>query len=66
METKRFYRSEKNRVIAGVFGGLGEYGNIDPVFLRLIWILIVVFTGFVPGLIAYFLAIIIIPKKSEK
>ena len=55
METKRLYRSEKNKVIAGIFGGLGEYGNIDPVFLRLIWILIVVFTGFVPGLIAYFL-----------
>ncbi len=66
METKRLYRSQKNKVIAGVFGGLGEYGNIDPVFLRLIWILIVVFTGFVPGLIAYFLAIIVIPKKSEK
>lgn len=65
MKTKRLYRSEKNKVIAGIFGGLGKYTNIDPVLLRLIWILIVVFTGFVPGLIAYFLAIIIVPKKSE-
>ncbi len=64
METKRLYRSEKNKVIAGIFGGLGEYAKIDPVFLRFIWILIVVFTGFVPGLIAYFLAIMIVPKKS--
>jgi len=66
METKRLYRSQKNKVIAGVFGGLGEYGNIDPVFLRLIWILVVVFTGFVPGIVAYLLAIIVIPKKLGK
>ena len=64
MEIKRLYRSEKNKVIAGVFGGLGKYANIDPVLLRLVWVLIVIFTGFVPGLIAYFLAIIIVPKKS--
>lgn len=64
METKRLYRSEKNKVIAGVFGGLGEYTNVDPVLLRLVWVLIVIFTGFFPGLIAYFLAIIIVPKKS--
>lgn len=64
METKRLYRSEKNKVIAGILGGLGEYANIDPVLLRLVWVLIVIFTGFVPGLIAYFLAIIIVPKKS--
>lgn len=66
MKTKRLFRSQKNRTIAGVFGGLGEYGNIDPVFLRLIWIVIVVFTGFIPGIVAYLLAIIIIPKSLEK
>ena len=63
METKKLYRSEKNKIIAGVFGGLGKYANVDPVLLRLIWVLIAVFTGFVPGLITYLLAIIIIPKK---
>ncbi len=66
MKTKRLYRSEKNKIIAGIFGGLGEYAHIDPVLFRLIWILILVFTGFVPGLIAYLLAIIVIPKKAEK
>jgi len=64
METKRLYRSNKNKMISGILGGLGEYTDIDPVILRLIWVLIVIFTGFVPGLIAYFLAIIIIPRKS--
>ena len=66
MKTKQLYRSEKNKMIAGIFGGLGEYAHIDPVIFRLIWILILVFTGFIPGLITYLLAIIVIPKKAEK
>ena len=65
MKTKRLYRSNKNRVIAGVFGGLGKYFNVDPVALRLAWIFIWVFTAFIPGLVTYLLAIIIIPKRSE-
>jgi len=65
METKKLYRSDKNKILAGVFGGLGEYLNVDPVVLRLLWILLFIFTGVLPGLITYFLAIIVIPKRSE-
>ncbi len=61
--SKKIYRSEKNKVLAGVFGGVGEYAQIDPVILRLIWVIIFVFTGFLPGLIAYLLAIMVMPKK---
>lgn len=60
---KKLYRSEKNKVWFGVFGGLGEYLNIDPVLLRIVFILIFVFTGFIPGLIAYLLTAAIMPKK---
>ncbi len=35
METKRLYRSVKNKVICGVCGGIGEYFNVDPVIIRL-------------------------------
>ena len=66
MGNKRLYRNRKNKIIAGVFGGLGEYFNVDPVVLRLLWVFLVIFTGFVPGIIAYILAIIIVPKKDEK
>ena len=73
METKKLYRSEDNKVIAGVCGGLGKYAGIDPVIFRLILILVFAFIGFtsnpfysfLSGIIAYFLAVIIIPKKSE-
>lgn len=61
---KRLYKSDKNKVLAGVIGGLGEYFDMDPVILRVLWLLIVVFTGFFPGLIVYILAAIIVPKKK--
>lgn len=60
---KRVYKSEENKVWAGVIGGLGEYFNMDPVILRLLWVLIVVFTGIFPGLFVYIIASFIIPKK---
>lgn len=62
---KKLYRSEKNKVWLGVLGGLGEYFNIDPVILRVAFVLIFVFTGFIPGLIAYLLMAIVIPIKAD-
>jgi phage shock protein C len=58
---KKLYRSEKNRVLAGVCGGIAEYFDIDATILRLFWMLIVIFTGIFPGVIAYIFAIIIMP-----
>lgn len=63
---RKLYRSKDNRIIAGVIGGVGEYLEVDPVLLRLIWVLILVFTGFVPGVIAYILAVIVIPEKPNQ
>lgn len=62
-EPKRLFRSKTNKVISGILGGLGDYLNMDPVILRLIWLLVVVFTGFFPGLIVYIIASIIVPVK---
>lgn len=66
MTPNRLYRSDQDKIIAGVFGGLGEYFNVDSTILRLIWVLITVFTGFVPGLVAYIFAAIVIPPKPRK
>lgn len=65
MTGKRLYRSDTNKMIAGVCGGLGEYLGIDATALRIIWLLIVVFTGFAPGVLVYILAIFVIPRESE-
>lgn len=63
MESKRLYRIRDNKIFAGVCAGLGEYFNIDPTLLRLIWTLVVIFTGLVPGVLVYILAIFIVPEK---
>ncbi|MEM7825225.1 MAG: PspC domain-containing protein [Candidatus Aenigmatarchaeota archaeon] len=60
---KKLYRSRKNRIIAGVCGGLGEYFEIDPVLVRLLWILFT--AAFGSGILAYIIAWIIIPEKNR-
>lgn len=59
---KRLYRSKKNRVIAGVCGGIAEYFNIDPTLIRLLWILFIFAGG--SGILAYIIAWIIIPLEK--
>lgn len=65
METKRLYRSDTSKMIAGVCGGIGEYFGIDPTILRIVWVLIVVFTGFVPGVLVYILAVLVMPRQGK-
>ena len=60
---KKLHRSNANKILAGIIGGIGEYFDVDPVILRLGWLLIVISTGLVPGIIVYLLAIYIIPRK---
>ncbi len=63
--TKKLYKSKDNKVIWGVIGGIGEYFEVDPVILRVGYILISVFTAIFPGLIAYILIALVIPNKKE-
>jgi len=63
-QVKRLYRSKDNRVIAGILGGIGEYLNIDPVLIRLVFVALTVFTGFVPGIIFYIVALLIVPERK--
>jgi len=60
---KRLYRSETDRKIGGVCGGLAEYFNIDPTIVRLLFVFISLFWGF--GIIVYLVMWIVVPKKSK-
>lgn len=62
---KRLYRSEENKMIAGVCGGLGEYFNVDPTLIRLAWAILSVPTAFFGGILVYIIAAIIIPSKYK-
>jgi len=60
--TKRLYRSRKEKMIAGVAGGLAEYLDIDPVFVRIAFVCSIFFHG--AGIIIYFVSALIIPKEE--
>lgn len=60
---KRLYRVRENRVIGGVCGGLGAYFGLDPVLFRLLWIVAAVAGGL--GIVAYLVALVIIPLEPE-
>ena len=59
---KKLYRSKKNRIIAGVCGGMGDYFELDSTFIRLLWIFATLIWG--AGLIAYLIAWVVIPEKK--
>ncbi len=60
---KRLAKSSSNRMVCGVCGGIAEYFNWDPTVVRLIWVAVSLFlgAGFM-GLIAYFIAAVIMPE----
>ena len=63
MNEKKLYRSETNRVFCGVCGGIGEYLDIDPTVIRVIWAIVALFAG--TGILAYIIAVIIIPQEND-
>ncbi len=59
---KRLYRSNTNKIIGGVCGGLGEYFDVDPTLVRIVFILLGLATGVF--IAAYIIAWIIMPKRE--
>jgi phage shock protein PspC (stress-responsive transcriptional regulator) len=58
---KRLYRSELNKVVGGVCGGLGDYLGIDPVFIRVFFILWTVLGEL--GVLAYLILWVVMPTQ---
>jgi len=59
----KLMRSRTDRKLAGVCAGLSEHLGLDTSLVRILWVFIVLATGFVPGVVAYILAWIIIPEE---
>jgi phage shock protein PspC (stress-responsive transcriptional regulator) len=60
----RLYRSRHDRMLAGVAGGLAELWDVDPSILRLVWALLVIFTGGL-ALLVYIIMAIVVPDEEE-
>ena len=60
---KKLYRSRTKRTLSGVCGGLEDYFDIDVTIIRLVWVLISILSGGFPGIVAYVIAVFIIPEQ---
>ena len=60
---KKLCKSNTNRKICGVCGGIAEYLNADPTLIRLAFVIIAMAAG--SGLLAYILAALIMPEAQE-
>lgn len=57
---KKLYKSNTNKMLEGVCGGIAEYFGIDPTIVRLAWVVFCALGG--SGILAYIIAAIIIPS----
>jgi phage shock protein C len=62
---KKLYRSQTEKQLAGVCGGIGEYFDTDPTLIRVAFVTVTIITGVFPGILAYFIFSLIIPTKDQ-
>lgn len=60
---KKLYRSIANKKLCGVCGGIGEYFDLDPTLIRILWIIFALVGG--SGLLAYIICAIIMPTQDQ-
>lgn len=63
MNGKKLYKSERDKKVAGVCGGIAEYLNIDSTLIRLAWVLFCLAGG--SGIVIYIIAALIMPNESD-
>lgn len=62
---KKLYRSEDNKIIYGVLGGVGEYLDQDPAFIRFLYLFFTFVTGVVPAAVFYFVSLLVVPPRPH-
>ncbi len=60
---KRLYKSNLEKKISGVCGGIAEYFDIDPTLVRLAWVVFTMLGG--SGIVAYIVAALVMPENPE-
>jgi phage shock protein C len=58
-------RSSQDRVLAGVCGGLAAYMNLDPTLVRVLYVVLSLFTVFFPGFLLYIILALIVPSEDS-
>lgn len=62
---RRLMRSSKDKMLAGICGGIAEYMVVDPTIIRLVFALATFFTVVFPGVLIYLIMWVVVPKDRE-
>lgn len=62
-ETRRLYRSQSQRMLGGVCGGLGEYLAIDPTLIRVLFVAAAILAGH--GILLYLILLLLVPVEPS-
>lgn len=61
---KKLYRSS-NRIVTGVCGGIAEYFDVDPTVIRVVYLILSLFSAGFPGLLLYIILMVLIPNYNQ-
>lgn len=62
---KKLYRSRTDRKIEGVCGGIAQYFNCDVTIIRLVWVIVSLFSASIPGVLIYIVCALVIPEEPD-
>lgn len=62
---KRLYRSRTNKMLAGILGGIAEMLKIDATIIRVIYVILLIVSAFVPLVLLYFILYFVIPGEDS-
>jgi phage shock protein C len=62
---RRLTRSNRNKMIAGVCGGLAEYLDMDPTVVRVLYVLVSILSAAFPGILAYVVLMFLMPPPEQ-
>ena len=62
---KRLYKSATDKQLDGVLAGFANYFDVDPTVIRAGYVLLAIITGVVPGILAYVVLAIVMPREKE-
>lgn len=63
--SRRFGRSADNRMLGGVCGGIGGYLQVNPTWIRIIWVVVTLFTYILPMIVLYVILWALLPEETE-
>ncbi|HVE65505.1 MAG TPA: PspC domain-containing protein [Thermoanaerobaculia bacterium] len=63
---RRLTRSNRDKMIAGVCGGLAQYLDMDPTLVRVLYVLVSILSAAFPGIIAYIILMFVMPPPPTE